>query len=316
MNFPGFLGNETIKSRLSASARTGTLGHAWILSGPAGSGRHTLARILAAALQCTGEGTIPCMQCDSCRKIFGGGHTDVITVTDSDKVNLSVKTIRTKVVADSFVRPGDGKRKIYILPQPMLPAAQNALLKILEEPPAYCTFIIITESTDQILPTVRSRCSQLQLLPLSDETLRNALREEFPAADEESLISAIQHSGGYLGRARDLMAAPPDDTALNSLCDALVSGDTLAMIRALAPLDSMNRNDFSALLSSLRSSVAEALLPGAIPGGTHTAATAALSDAISPAGLYAIMETLSRAISYLQGNGSVSLCIGFLLSQL
>ena len=131
MEFGDFLGNEDLKARLSASFRGNRTSHSYLLCGPAGSGKRTLANILAAALQCTGEQT-PCGHCVPCRKVLGGNHPDVITVDDPEKKTVPVDLIR-QARADMFVRPNEGRHKVYVIPraQDMNESAQNALLKIL-----------------------------------------------------------------------------------------------------------------------------------------------------------------------------------------
>ena len=128
MDFGGFLGNEGLKNRLSAAVAAGKLSHSYILSGPKGSGKHTLATILAAAMQCTSPGEKPCRTCPQCRKVFRGTHPDIITVEDSDRVRLSVDTTR-EIMQDMYISPNEGRKKIYVFPQPLQTQAQNALLK-------------------------------------------------------------------------------------------------------------------------------------------------------------------------------------------
>ena len=79
MRFPGFYGNASLKRRLSTSLASGGLSHCYILSGPSGSGKKTLARLMAAAMECTGDGDRPCCSCPACRKIFGGGLRSIFS---------------------------------------------------------------------------------------------------------------------------------------------------------------------------------------------------------------------------------------------
>ena len=164
MRFDGFYGNAGLKERLSAAFSGGRVSHCFLLCGPDGSGKHTLARILAAAMQCTGRGETPCGVCPACRKALSGQHPDVIYVNDPDHKQIAVDVIR-RMRADVFIRPNEGRRKIYILEQDMGEAAQNALLKILEEPPAYGAFLILAPNAEKMLATIRSRCAELPLCP-------------------------------------------------------------------------------------------------------------------------------------------------------
>lgn len=155
MRFPGFLGNFGLKARLSAAGDRGALSHCYILEGPQGSGKKTLARILAAAMECEStQGETPCGVCPACRKVLGGTHPDVITV-DSDTVTVPIRLIR-EMQQDAYIRPNEGRRKVYLIPraQAIQRSSQNVLLKLLEEPPGYCAFLLMAENAEQLLPTV------------------------------------------------------------------------------------------------------------------------------------------------------------------
>ena len=152
MDFTGFLGNDAVKARLSGAFASGRVAHSYLLCGPAGSGKHTLTRILSAAMQCEGRsGKIPCGVCSGCRKALEGVHPDIITVDDPDHKAMTVDPIRA-ARSDMFIRPNEGKRKIYIIPrgQDMNESAQNALLKILEEPPDYGVFLILSTNAERL----------------------------------------------------------------------------------------------------------------------------------------------------------------------
>ena len=110
-----------------------------------------------------------------------GNHPDFITVEDPEHKNVAVKIVR-QIREDMFVRPNEASYKIYLFPQELGIEGQNALLKTLEEPPKYGVFILLTDNPDKLLPTVRSRCTELKLLPLAPEVLKKQLRQDFPAA--------------------------------------------------------------------------------------------------------------------------------------
>ena len=194
MSFDSLLGNRRIRENLSRSMASGHISHFYLISGPRGSGRHTLARLLAAAILCQGRNK-PCLSCNPCRKVMEGLHPDFITVDDPEKKTVSVELIR-QARADMYVQPNESDHKIYLLPraQDMRTEAQNALLKILEEPPKYGVFILLTDNPERLLPTVRSRCTELSLSPLDDNALRSALQKEFPAAAAEDISAAMARS--------------------------------------------------------------------------------------------------------------------------
>ena len=207
MGFDELLGNGALKSRLRAALDGGRLAHSLLIAGPAGSGKRTLARLLAAALECEGAHP-PCGVCRPCRKALEGVHPDVITVDEPDRKQVPVELVR-RARAELFVRPNEGRRKVLIFPraQDLNAPAQNALLKVLEEPPAYGAFLLLAATPEMLLPTIRSRCIELRLAPLEGPLLRAELARRHPEAAEEAREAAAVRSGGYLGQALALLAS-------------------------------------------------------------------------------------------------------------
>jgi len=152
------------------------LSHAYILSGPAGSGKHALADWMAACYMCS-DAQAPCGVCSGCRKAAAGIHPDMIRVGGGeDTINVAAaRALR----ADAYIRPNEASRKVYLLDNThdMNPSAQNALLKVLEEGPAYAAFLLLTENDAALLPTIRSRCEIVHMTPaqeMHDEQLRQS----------------------------------------------------------------------------------------------------------------------------------------------
>ena len=146
------------------AAVRGTLSHALLFTGS--GNREAAARFAAAALECTAEGERPCGGCSDCRKVFSGIHPDVITVRDPEHKSLSVDVVRA-VRADAYIRPNEGKRKVYVFPDCSLLTEQdqNVLLKVVEEGPPYAAFLFCAENAAVVLQTLRSRCVELKLRP-------------------------------------------------------------------------------------------------------------------------------------------------------
>ena len=181
MEFPGFLGNDRLKANLSAAVDRQRKPTFYLISGPEGAGKKTLARLLSAALLCRDPARRPCGQCPQCRKAMSGQHPDVITVDDPEKKNRAGEAVR-QARDELFIRPNEGRRKILYIPraQELSPAGQNALLKVLEEPPEYAVFLLLSDSPSRLLPTVRSRCVLLPLQPLPTGTIAAVLPKNFP----------------------------------------------------------------------------------------------------------------------------------------
>jgi len=171
MPLSSLAGNRALKEQLLPRLSGGALGHALILSGPAGSGKRTLAAILARAMVCDRPGTKPCGSCPACKKALAGIHPDIITVAPLEEgKQITVDQVR-QMRADAHIRPNEAPRKVYILERAdeMKDSAQNAMLKLLEEGPAYAAFLLLAENPGSLLPTVRSRCETLALIPASQD---------------------------------------------------------------------------------------------------------------------------------------------------
>ena len=205
MAFGTLLGNDRLKKNLEESLTRGRISHFYLISGPSGSGKRTLARLLAAAILCKEEER-PCLSCHVCRRVLEGNHPDVITVEDPEHKTTAVKIVR-RFREDVFIRPNESDHKIYLFPQELGLEGQNALLKILEEPPKYGVFILLSDNPDKLLPTVRSRCTELKMQAIPGELLKKQLQKDFPQATNEDLEAAIRRSGGFLGQARELLSS-------------------------------------------------------------------------------------------------------------
>ena len=131
MGFELLLGNERLRQNLDSSLQKGHISHFYLISGPVGSGKHTLARLLAAAILCTNRRK-PCLGCEACRKVMASTHPDFITIDDPEKKTVPVDLIR-QARNDIYIRPNEAEHKIYLFPraQDMGIPSQNALLKVL-----------------------------------------------------------------------------------------------------------------------------------------------------------------------------------------
>ena len=309
MGFETLLGNEALKQRLSAALAKGQLSHCYLLSGPEGSGKHTLARLLAAAMQCT-QPQKPCFHCAQCRKVLDGMHPDVITVDEPDKKSISVKQVRD-ACADLYIRPNEGAKKIYIFPraQELNPQGQNALLKCIEEPPAYGVFLLLSQNADRLLPTIRSRCVELRLSPLPEAVLLEALKNRLPQADGQTLLSAARNSGGCLGQA--LTLAQENASLLPQTADfaaAYAAGSSGALLRVLVPMEKLKREQLRPVLLQWYALVSAALTAqnGRPPLRREAAA---IADARSAADLFSAVDALRQALTLLEANvGPAHIC--------
>jgi len=314
MGFEGLLGNERLKENLRRSLAKGHASHFYLLSGPTGSGKHTLAKLLSAALMCEG-GSAPCLKCNACRKIMDDLHPDCITVTDPERKTVPVKLVR-QVRDDMFVRPNEGIRKIYIFPQELGIEGQNALLKILEEPPSYGAYLLLTENPEQLLPTVRSRSVHLALQPLSEETLRRELRSRLPEADPQAISAAISRSGGFLGQALTLLTEETGNLPqTQAFLQAYGQRDHLLLAQTLAPMEKWKRDQLVPVLENWIALLENALVSRAgLPA--ISAQERSLSASRSSQELMAALRSLKKGRELALGNVSPGAICGWLQWEL
>lgn len=310
MGFGSLLGNERLRENLSASLRRGHISHFYLISGPRGSGRHTLARLLAAAILCEGEDK-PCLGCPACRKVMENSHPDFITVEDPEHKNVAVKIVR-QFREDVFIRPNESEHKIYLFPQELGLEGQNALLKILEEPPGYGVFILLTDNPEKLLPTVRSRCTELKLQALLEKQLHRQLRQDFPDANEEDLAAAMARSGGFLGQAREILKdgdeLPPQT---ESFVRAFASRDTLGLVQTLVPMEKWKRDALADILQSWLE-LLESALACRTGGRAASALARQLATGRSSAELLDAARELRKAMEYTGNNVSPAAVCGYL----
>ena len=314
MAFDTLLGNDRLKQNLAESLAKNHISHFYLISGPRGSGKKTLARQLSAAILCTG-GRKPCAVCPHCRKALSGTHPDIITVEDPEHKNVAVKIVR-QFREDVYIRPNEADHKIYLFPQDLGVEGQNALLKILEEPPAYGVFLLLTDNPEKILPTVRSRCRELKMLPLPERLLLETLRQRFPQRNREDLEAACQRSGGYLGQALELLESggtlPPQT---EDFVRALSGKDQLLLAQTLGPMEKWKRDALAEILESWLELIQQAMTCRA---GVRVPSSLArdLGAARSAQELHEAAMALKKALEYTLGNVSPAAVCGWLLWEL
>lgn len=311
MGFEALLGNERIKDNLRRSFARGRVPHFFLICGPQGSGRHTLTRLLAAAMMCQGEDQ-PCGRCEGCRKVLSGIHPDFITVDDPEKKTVPVELVR-QARSDMFIRPNEGKRKIYLLPraQDMLEPSQNALLKILEEPPSYGAFILITDNAEKMLPTIRSRCTELHLLPLPERILKSELAHRFPDVSEDALSAAISRSGGYLGQALRLLEGQEEPDQTKDFAAAFAGRSALGLTMVLTPMEKWKRDQLVSILEQWVVVLEESLACRA-GGRAISELSRTISASRSAADILAAIRQIQKCIEYARGNVSPAAVCGYL----
>ena len=206
MAFSRITGQKQIKLRLAAEAQRRGSG-AYMLTGPAGSGKRMLAEEFAKALMCSDAGPDgACGKCANCKYFDSFTTPDVTRVYEpSDTKNVKVDFIKDSVVAESYLKPQFARTKTFIIDFDYLGVeSQNALLKSLEEPRKDVVFILTSSNTDAVLDTVMSRVTEIKLDPYSEEELEEIVRSNCPELDDKKVKTAVYNSGKIPGKAIDL----------------------------------------------------------------------------------------------------------------
>ena len=200
--FENVVGHQDIVRYIQSAVEQGKVSHAYILNGERGSGKKLLAKLFAMTLQCESETSEPCGECRSCMQSLNGNQPDIITIRHEKPSSISIDDIREQLNGDLLIKPYSSRHKVYIIPEADLLTvqAQNALLKTIEEPPAYAVFLLLTENADSLLQTIRSRCVMLKLRNIEDALVKKYLMEQMQIPDYQAEV-CMAFAQGNLGRA-------------------------------------------------------------------------------------------------------------------
>lgn len=318
------IGKQAAVQELAAAFAAGKLPHALLLTGEDGIGKKTLARAVCRMLCCkeptNGQ---PCGRCSACLKIDRQIHPDIFWIYPAGKSEtIGVGEIKA-LLPRLYVLPNDADCKIFVLSgaERMNRFAQNALLKMLEEPPEDCFFILTAENAQALLPTVRSRVTQLQVPPASRQEIVAELARRFPSILEKQLETAAARSGGNLGKAVSLCEQPEKNRLyedVEALLRALLSGDEAEVCLLMGPYCKQKQQalEMVALLEVFfRDLAAQASGASQLFSGDD-AAISALSGKIRLAGALAAMQSCDRFISAVRSNANPALQLTVLALEL
>ncbi|MBQ4048759.1 MAG: DNA polymerase III subunit [Clostridia bacterium] len=287
-------GNPAVWQLVEAAAAGSSL-HACVISGAAGTGKKTAAKILAQALVCTSAHERPCGVCTACKKVEKDIHPDVLTVRKDNKTGYSVDYVR-EIRQSLYVRPNEATRKIYIFADGdfLSPSAQNAMLKLLEEPPAYGAVFLVCNDPASLLETVRSRCTEVRTEPLPADVLTELLTAR-GNTDPEAVRLAVASANGSLGAAIEFLAGTPETEKIAvSICDALAATDEAALYNAYFAAERLSRDeieDIYAFVAGILGDALSARFGAPAPAYPQFAAVSArLKAAFSPERLLAVYE--------------------------
>ncbi len=238
-------GQEHITTTLRNQIKSGRMGHAYLFCGTRGTGKTTIAKIFARAVNC--EHPVngnPCNQCNMCKSISAGTSMNVIEMDAAS--NNGVEDIR-QIIDEVQYRPTEGRYKVYIVDEVHMlsTSAFNALLKTLEEPPEYVMFILATTEVHKLPITILSRCQRYDFKHISIDTIQERLRE---LADIENM-KAEDKALRFIAKSAD--GSMRDALSLLDQCDAFCMGQELTYDKALDILGAVDTDVFSNMLQNV-----------------------------------------------------------------
>ena len=217
-NFDEVVGQEHIVQAIKNAIKQNKVTHAYLFCGPRGTGKTTMARILAKAVNCTNKDEAPCEKCENCVAANNGTHPDIIEINAANETH--VENIRD-LIERARLAPMQGENKIYIIDEvhQLSSAASSALLKTLEEPPENVIFILATTDPQKLLPTIISRCQRYDFTKLTTKQIANHLmyvaKEEGINLEESAAITIAQLADGGMRDALSILEQSSSYTADN-----------------------------------------------------------------------------------------------------
>lgn len=243
-NFKDIIGQQQIKNHLQSAIKQNTISHAYILCGEKGSGKRTVSDAIAQTIQCENraDGIDACEICKSCMQAKSHNHPDIKYITH-EKASISVDDIREQLNNDISIKPYSSQYKVYIIPDSnkMTEQAQNALLKTIEEPPAYAVIILITDNMSGILPTIQSRCVTLNLKPLSNNEIAGYLTAHLKLEPERAQIAA-GFCQGNMGKAIRFASSEDFQEMKDEILSLLKSVDTMSVTEIVNSIKNFSQN--------------------------------------------------------------------------
>ncbi len=298
MNFEGFYGNERAKDYIKSAFARGSFPHSLLIAGDMGIGKMTLARIIAKALVCENADK-PCNTCNSCMKAERNIHPD-ITVLGREGSSIGVDHIRD-LKKDALLRPNDADRKVYIINNAgaMTHDAQDAFLKILEEPPLFTFFILLCYNYSDLLPTIVSRTAKITLSPLDEQDMMKVIREKLPELSQDEASELIRTSGGICSFLSGNENSEARDFAMH-IAEALIQKSELSIFKAFSAIEKSGRDMLVSVLDELTVVLRDAIVISVNSGSrllssmpTHISQK--LSVLLSPAICDSLIDHISSA---------------------
>ncbi|MBR0411989.1 MAG: DNA polymerase III subunit [Eubacterium sp.] len=310
-----FIGNAKVKEQIAYLAESERLPHAIVIEGDEGLGKRTFAKEIALALFCRSDGEKPCHECAQCHKAMKGYHPDLYEYSATGGARSFHVDVVREVKEDVFISPNEAQYKIYILGncQCMSESAQNAILKILEEPPTYAVFILTVNNKSALLETVLSRSVVLSLEGVDAPQGAEYICEKMPDVDYPDALNAVEVWGGNIGKAMQSLGDGKLSKISGIACDmadALIQPNEYELLKVCAVFE-RDRETLIAALSLLKSILRDALVyrnETVLLSGQKEQARA-LNSSLGKAKLMRLITTCDELIKYAEKNGNNAILI-------
>lgn len=264
MNFFNFVGNEKIKQQLSFLQHSGRFPHALVIEGEEGVGKRTLAKEIVFNLFCKDTSNKPCGVCSQCKKVAKGVHPDVFEYTAAGGArSFHVDVVRT-VKQNVYMQPNEADYKIYILGncQCMSENAQNAILKILEEPPSYAVFILTVDKKSALLETVLSRSVVIKLEGVESKVGADYICNADKSIHYDEAYNAVSIWSGNIGRALESISngkMSKISSVTDDICKALICDNEYELLKVCSVFEK-DRELLVSVLALLKTVFRDALM--------------------------------------------------------
>lgn len=332
------IGSESAVSIARSMKKNKSAARGIVIYGEKGLGKKTLAQYIAAVFLCTDPAPehAPCGHCHSCRMILGGGHPDFIKVTPSLKSGgYKLDTDLRDIISDALIAPNESEYKVYLIADmdKTPPGSQNALLKLIEEPPAHVVIILTASSKEYFLPTILSRTMLLAVSPVAKEDCRRYLRARVRAGgdggegttvqiSDADIDRAIEAMGGNIGMCLEFLSGnnlPKAVETAKNIAAAIASKNEYEILKSFWACEGDREMSVSVLrmfmnilrdASLMRLGCCEKCI------GCSEAAARTLADALSGRHISQLCEIPEKYIARINGNGNLALCLNAVCAEI
>lgn len=317
--FEHFVSNRLVKDELNTAMDNDSLSHAIIIEGAKGTGKQTIAKIIAQYCVCSSENSKPCGTCLNCLKAKALAHPDIKIVDGSaDSRLINVASIR-EIRSDAYILPNEAEKKAYLILNcdKMLSQAQNAFLKVFEEPPKNVTFILTCKSSTSLLETIRSRARILSLFPADENEAVEAVERILPQAEKSDIINAVINCGGNIGNAVDILTnggGTEEQLTAEQIAQSILLPKKLELLKCSAKLSS-DRVFADKTLAKLYEILAEAVKINAGAESVNISAKP-LAERLTRKRLFELMDKVDEARYRVERNINMNLFGAWFCSEM